>query len=484
MRNGPLYNMLFGCTPPFNPDDGCLENAIDYRLNQSNWVAQNKEQYNPLQGGASLSDYKVFLAAVDPHDRGNLACTNAKTKSAGDLCTILENFKVLVPDTTKGGAQEYLVGTPAANCGKPGILCFTPRAYTYRFVVDLPLGVVAQSIYSACPSVFATEAAVRGTPAVTIKNEVAVNIEWGYRWIPRGRNDTLDALATLDMRQYLCVNSSRPGTHTYGGTLAANAATTLMFPTICALWSIELWCIDGASATWKVCRTEPVTFLQHTDPTKKDAVSITLNPTFNNDEVLGTIKDGAAAITDVQQKVADRLMKLELALTAVIPPAFQFAVNITGLENAAKMANDINNIGNAFNNAANTITSDSAAADAAARLLQEKLHNITLKTAKDADEAKKQQQIDSWKAGNESLAAYKQMNVTSALLILTARDLNDTRTKIDAYEKSLQNYSTVLYIIIAIVVIIVLKVGWGWYSGLCKSHGPTGFLSVSTGPRG
>lgn len=254
-RSGPMYNLIRGCTPLGDGAPGCAEGQPTYRMDQPTWVSQNANAtYDPERGGVSLSEYKVFMTGDvnSALGTGDVQCMDPATVSKNDLCSILNDYYILVPDIGPSGRQAYLANTPAAACANlsSGYLCFVPRAFTYQFTITTPVGEVHETVGAVCPNALVTGAEVMGQPAVTIQNPVAASAEWWYRWVSRGLNDTLDQYGiSVKDRSLVCVNNAPKNAPTQGGTLGPNAAITLEYYSPCAQWTLELYSLNAASGT-------------------------------------------------------------------------------------------------------------------------------------------------------------------------------------------------------------------------------------------
>ena len=320
-RRGPLYNIVKQLTPVHGGGTGYEEDSTFSAFNLSRWSDENGGVlYDPVAGGSSLDDMKTYFTSArnSPLGIGDIHCRGQASSAPGDLCQILENYYVMVPDVTVGGRQEYLIGTPAAACATPpgadgGVLCFVPRSYTARWITQMRMGEVHATIGSVCPSVFAMDAELRGTLGVTLQNLVGAPAGFRYRWLSRGLNDTIDAPITHAQRALVCVSDTQPRD---GGILPPNTAIALPFGSPCAAWTLVLYALNGATGEFEPCSRTDITFLLRTATNPDVPITVHITTVVDNSNAFAAIRAGAVAAAAASNAFNLRIAALEAAVAA------------------------------------------------------------------------------------------------------------------------------------------------------------------------
>ena len=201
LRAGTVnYLMLRSATPVVDNPDELQELQAGYVFTRDMWQGENPDAtLDPFDAAGTVAGfYQEVQTRADPLGDGDVECVHDSGVGNGEVCSLLKSHYFNVPNL--GGRQAYLANTTAATCGqaipgRPGYryTCLSPRSWQYRFTAEIPVGVVAQSLVSACPVIDTSLITSIGVPQVTIRNDAATSTTFAYHFTWEGASEGADA---------------------------------------------------------------------------------------------------------------------------------------------------------------------------------------------------------------------------------------------------------------------------------------------------
>lgn len=236
----------------------------------ADWTASNNgAKFNPGSRAGSLHQFVNLLvdaveAGVTTRATGtsDVVCAKHGTPQArmqaeqnpdaASLCYFLLHNVLFTPDLE--GADADLVGTPAEDCGKGGLLCSIPRRYTLTATgVEVPIGSVSMTLRKACPFVDVSLVNSTGWPVFRFWNPGTVSTgAWAYEFRPTNRSDPAGWVpgTTADVADRVCVSSGA----LVQEALVPGQAMTTKWLSVCSGWDIYVYIGEEAQTGTAPCR--------------------------------------------------------------------------------------------------------------------------------------------------------------------------------------------------------------------------------------